>query len=265
MSLSQSVGGLGVGCLRSKNLSLLGKWKLRFLTEEHALWRTVIREFYGEDGGFYSSSSSLGGSGVWIDIIKAIKNIEAVDSNFHNSFVRKVVDGTNTSFWHDPWGYLVNGSWVGAWSWRIPPRRRALDDLISLTSSLDSVMLSSGGCDKCLGFHHKWNSWIPRKVNVMVWKSSLNRLATCPNLMARGVYLLSSACPFCDLVSEDIEHVLVKCPRVSLIWRKVWSWWNLPTPVSFPSFSIMDVACGHIPRSGCASLAKAMNRVFRVA
>ncbi|GJY11301.1 putative RNA-directed DNA polymerase, eukaryota, reverse transcriptase zinc-binding domain protein [Tanacetum coccineum] len=63
------------GCLRSKNLSLLGKWKWRFLTEDHALWRTVIKEFYGDYGGFNSSSSSLG----------------------------SIADGANTSFWLDLW------------------------------------------------------------------------------------------------------------------------------------------------------------------
>ncbi|GKF61512.1 hypothetical protein Tco_0181566, partial [Tanacetum coccineum] len=100
--LDSKLDGLGVGCLRSKNLSLLGKWKWWFLIEDHALWRTVIKEFYGDDGGFNSSSSSLRSSGVWVDIIKATKNIKVVDLSFNNSFVRKVLDGANNSFWLDP-------------------------------------------------------------------------------------------------------------------------------------------------------------------
>ncbi|GJT68645.1 hypothetical protein Tco_1020125 [Tanacetum coccineum] len=49
-------GGLGVGSLRAKNLGLLGKWKWQYLTEVDALWRKVVKSFYGSDGGFGSSS-----------------------------------------------------------------------------------------------------------------------------------------------------------------------------------------------------------------
>ncbi|GKG33463.1 RNA-directed DNA polymerase, eukaryota, reverse transcriptase zinc-binding domain protein, partial [Tanacetum coccineum] len=75
--------------------------------------------------------------------------------------------------------------------------------------------------------HHKWNSWIPKKVNIVVWKASLDRLATCSNLMARGIVLPTYNCPFCGLVIEDSDHVLVRCQKVCGIWRKVWSWWSL--------------------------------------
>ncbi|GJS13545.1 RNA-directed DNA polymerase, eukaryota, reverse transcriptase zinc-binding domain protein [Tanacetum coccineum] len=135
-------------------------------------------------------------------------------------------------------GHMVNGFWVGTWSWRISPQGRALDELNSLTNILNSTILSTNGCDKwlwcydvsrtfkvksltkviesslfskhSLGSHHKWNFGIPRKVNVMVWKASLNRLATCLNLAARGVALALTNCPFCDFDTEDAEHVLIK-------------------------------------------------------
>ncbi|PWA86603.1 peroxidase 20 [Artemisia annua] len=57
--LDKDIGGLGVECLQAKNLGLLGKWKWRFLTEDKALWRIVIKEFYGEDGGFNSSLNRI--------------------------------------------------------------------------------------------------------------------------------------------------------------------------------------------------------------
>lgn len=95
----------------------------------------------------------------------------------------------------------------------------------------------------------------------MVWKASLDKLATRPNLIARGVDLPSSNCPFCDSDLEDIQHVLVECPRVSVVWRNVWSWWNLPPPTSF---SIADVAKGNLPVRGWPSLTKAINGVFQI-
>ncbi|GJZ24362.1 hypothetical protein Tco_0561821 [Tanacetum coccineum] len=40
--VSRDLGGLDVGSLRGKNLSLLGKWRWRFLMEKDAMWRKVL-------------------------------------------------------------------------------------------------------------------------------------------------------------------------------------------------------------------------------
>nr|GEV89036.1 reverse transcriptase domain, reverse transcriptase zinc-binding domain protein [Tanacetum cinerariifolium] len=127
---------------------------------------------------FCSPINLLGSNGVWIDILKATKKIEAIDLNFKNSFVkgggRLYALGSTKDCKVKDRGLVVNEDWIGSWDWCIPPRRRALDDLNVLHTSLS------------LGAHHKWNSWIPKKVNVMVWKSLLDRLATGPNVMARS-------------------------------------------------------------------------------
>ncbi|GKD34056.1 RNA-directed DNA polymerase, eukaryota [Tanacetum coccineum] len=184
-------------------------------------------------GCFCSPINFLGSNSVWIHILNATKKIEAIDLNFKNSFVRKVADGASTSFWHDPWcgdgtslkdkfprlyalelnkdcnvkdrGLVVNEAWIGSWDWRIPPRGRALDDLNALHSSLSSVLFLPNGYDKWIWSYDAVGLF--KKVNVTVWKASLDRLATRPNLVARGVALPSSICPFCDSVSEDIWNV----------------------------------------------------------
>ncbi|GJX11722.1 putative RNA-directed DNA polymerase, eukaryota, reverse transcriptase zinc-binding domain protein [Tanacetum coccineum] len=147
--LDPKFGGLGVGSLHAKNLSLLGKWKWRFLSDDKGLWRVVINEFYGSEGGFNSPLNNFKSGGIWVvDIIKAVKKIEAIDDSFRLSFMRKVVDGGSTLFWKDPWcgdGYRLmdifprlyaldsckdclvkdrwkfdNGAWCGNWNWRFP-------------------------------------------------------------------------------------------------------------------------------------------------
>nr|GEV93679.1 transposon TX1 [Tanacetum cinerariifolium] len=151
--------------------------------EEQALWRTVIKEFYGDDGGFDSHSDSQGGS-----------------------------DGENTSFWHDAWcgdGTRFKDKFHRLFFLDSSNDCKVKDRVKSLTKVIESSILSKHS----LGSHHKCNSWIPRKVNVMVWKASLNRLATRLNLAARGVALASTNCSFCDSDTEDIEHVLIKSPR----------------------------------------------------
>ncbi|GJW83659.1 RNA-directed DNA polymerase, eukaryota, reverse transcriptase zinc-binding domain protein [Tanacetum coccineum] len=73
---------------------------------------------------------------------------------------------------------------------------------------------------QAMGDHHNWNSWIPRKVNICVWRASLNGLPTRVNLSQRGVNILTSCCPFCGIVAEEIEHHTIRCPRVVAIWKK---------------------------------------------
>ncbi|GKE06573.1 RNA-directed DNA polymerase, eukaryota, reverse transcriptase zinc-binding domain protein [Tanacetum coccineum] len=161
----------------AKNLSLLCKWKWKFYSEKEALWCQVIKEFYGAVGGLSSPSNSCGIGGMWCDILKAIENIEDVDNSFKNSFVLKILSGSNSLFWKGPWcgngqrlmdiyprlfalevqkDYKINERWClisdvwgGNWAWRIPSRGRALEDLSSLISRIGDLHLSSNGRDKC--------------------------------------------------------------------------------------------------------------------
>nr|GEY68241.1 cysteine-rich receptor-like protein kinase [Tanacetum cinerariifolium] len=173
-------GGLGVGSLLAKNLSLLCKWKWRFLTKKEALRCIVITELYGADGGFSSPSNSCSIGGIWCDIVKAINKVEVVENSFKISSVLKVSSGPNTLFWRDPWcgnggrlmdtslrlfaleirvdckvnkhWSLFNGMWGGTWSWHIIPLGRALDDLSSLIGRISELHLVLNGCDKWAWF-----------------------------------------------------------------------------------------------------------------
>ncbi|GJS19833.1 RNA-directed DNA polymerase, eukaryota, reverse transcriptase zinc-binding domain protein [Tanacetum coccineum] len=309
--------GLSVG----KKMRLCDGWnkKWRFLTEKDAIWRTVIKEFYGECGGFGSLASSRGPNGIWCDIIKAVEDIEKTDPSFKRSFHIKFSNGANVSFWKDPWcqnetrlmdlfprlyaldssqdckiidrWHLVDGSWCDKWDWRRPPRGRAIGDVMDLVSTIGNLSLSSDSTDRwswskdasgiykvstlsntfqsisladCnLGVHHKWNSWIPRKVNICVWRGSLNRLPTRINLSSRGISLATTLCPFCNNEDEDLDHCLINCFRVLPVWKKVWSWWHLPPPSTFPSFGIKDIAFGTFVSNGCMLSNKAIYGVFQ--
>nr|GFC77194.1 hypothetical protein [Tanacetum cinerariifolium] len=95
--------------------------------------------------------------------------------------------------------------------------------------------------DHRVGNHHLWNSRIPWKVNIYVWRASINRLRTRANLASLGVDLDSANCLFCDNITEDLDHCVIKCPVVLPIWRKVWSWWDMVPPAVFPSFTILTL------------------------
>lgn len=66
---NQSKGGLGVGSIMSKNLSLLAKWRWRFLKESNALRVLVIKEIYGDSGGFELNRGTGLKNGIWHGII----------------------------------------------------------------------------------------------------------------------------------------------------------------------------------------------------
>ncbi|GKC13749.1 RNA-directed DNA polymerase, eukaryota, reverse transcriptase zinc-binding domain protein [Tanacetum coccineum] len=175
----------------------------------------------------------------------------------------------------------------GNWHWRRPPRGRANDDVMDLVSMIGNLYLSSASTDRwswskdasgiykvstlsniiqsislaqcSLGVHHKWNSWIPRKVNICVWRGSLNRLPTRANLSSRGIPVANTLCPFCNNKEEDIDRCLINCPCVLPIWKKVWSWWHLPPLCTFPSFDIKDIAMGMFASNGYSLSNKAMH------
>ncbi|GKA66687.1 RNA-directed DNA polymerase, eukaryota, reverse transcriptase zinc-binding domain protein [Tanacetum coccineum] len=95
------------------------------------------------------------------------------------------------------------------WLWRADAS--GIFKVKSLTTCLQNSILS--GCE--LGKHHVWNMLVPRKVNICVWRASLNRFPSPVNLISQGVPLSSSLYPFCDNEIKDIEHSLIKCSKFS--------------------------------------------------
>ncbi|GKB69052.1 hypothetical protein Tco_0930464 [Tanacetum coccineum] len=133
-------------------------------------------------------------------------------------------------------GKKVNQTWVGEWSWHIPPRRRAQDDLVALSSLLNAIVFSCNGYDK----------WFWSYDASECFKASLNRLATRPNLIARRVALPSSNCSLCELEVEDVENILVKSHNVVILVIQV-------LHVYFADFTKNNTLTGNT-RSDVASL-----------
>ena len=129
----------------------------------------------------------------------------------------------------------VNDSWVWNWKRQVEGSRNeaALDSLVSELGQvklldephswswnldddgsfsvhvtrvqLDSCLLPS--CSPCT----QWFNILPRKVNIFVWRLSLDRLPTRLNLSLRGLDIPSIVCPMCKHVMESMDHVLFGC------------------------------------------------------
>ncbi|GJR97831.1 RNA-directed DNA polymerase, eukaryota, reverse transcriptase zinc-binding domain protein [Tanacetum coccineum] len=155
--------------------------------------------------------------------------------------------------------------WNWCWDWVANPRGRSLgelEDCISLVRdhvpSRDGTdswkwMLEDGGFsvkvlkemvdEKVLGLRSqveetKWCRIVPRKVNVFMWRLKCDRIPVRTLLDNIGMDLHSTLCPHCEEAIEIIDHSMVRCKIVCLVWSNICAWWNIG---SFVASSVQDV------------------------
>ncbi|XP_071719247.1 uncharacterized protein [Rutidosis leptorrhynchoides] len=80
------------------------------------------------------------------------------------------------------------------------------------------------GGEKFPGYH---NNFVPKKVEVFIWRARKKRLPALCELDKRGIDLNSVQCQLCDDDIETVEHALVFCKHVIEIWEKVFDWWGV--------------------------------------
>ncbi|XP_071715108.1 uncharacterized protein [Rutidosis leptorrhynchoides] len=57
------------------------------------------------------------------------------------------------------------------------------------------------------------------KINIFVWRLSLDKLATRSSLMKRGVTLGVRCTPLLRLGKEDIDHIFLNCRYIIPLWK----------------------------------------------
>lgn len=96
VSRSKEKGGLGIGNLVKRNVSLLGKWLWRFPIERESLWHAVISSKYGyQTNGWDAKQAQLFSSrNPWRDI-------SAQMNSFAPCFKLIIGNGRKVRFWED--------------------------------------------------------------------------------------------------------------------------------------------------------------------
>ena len=61
----------------------------------------------------------------------------------------------------------------------------------------------------------KWNRFIYRKVNILVWRIMMDRLLTQSNLDFRGIDVPRTKCPICNLPVKQLDHLFIRCEVVA--------------------------------------------------
>ncbi len=153
-------------------------------------------------------------------------------------------------------GVWEGEEWFWRWSWRRSLRGTEEEQLTELISLLSIVSLSTDAKDDwtwaldpggaftvrrlssmldevCLQPEistplFSWNSLIPQKVNLCVWRAVLGRLPSRTNLASRGLEIADIRCPLCQSGEETVDHIMARCSFASCLWQKVLAWWQLP-------------------------------------
>ncbi|KAL0399727.1 UNVERIFIED_CONTAM: putative mitochondrial protein [Sesamum radiatum] len=103
------------------------------------------------------------------------------------------------------WHYSKNGSFTV---------RSAYHLAVSLT---DTPCSSSRAAAETAWWRKVWPARVPNKVKVFIWRACLNALPTGVNLRKRAS-ICQVMCPLCGDGSEDVLHVLLRCPFASQVW-----------------------------------------------
>ncbi|GKB05296.1 RNA-directed DNA polymerase, eukaryota, reverse transcriptase zinc-binding domain protein [Tanacetum coccineum] len=76
----------------------------------------------------------------------------------------------------------------------------------------------------------RWCRFIPRKINILVWRALRDLTPTRWNLSRKGIEVPSLLCPLCNISPETSAHLFWSCSMVTSIWRLVFKWIDLTFP-----------------------------------
>ncbi|GJU50597.1 RNA-directed DNA polymerase, eukaryota, reverse transcriptase zinc-binding domain protein [Tanacetum coccineum] len=216
---SKAHGGLGVGSLKSFNLALLQKWGWRFLTRPHTLWVSLIKYVHGEDGGLDSARCAT--HGTWANVVASIHALHARDI-IPNNTIRPIKGGRTSGMLAAMMDDIQNvnlNSKSDSWQWLLG--KDGVFTVGETRKHIDNVMDSST----------RWNKFLLRKINVFMWRLSLDRLPHRFNLSRCGFDIDSILCPICLKTAETKGHVFSTCEFAYDVWRLVRIWCDISNSI----------------------------------
>ncbi|GJT34461.1 putative RNA-directed DNA polymerase, eukaryota, reverse transcriptase zinc-binding domain protein [Tanacetum coccineum] len=255
-------GCLNISSLKAFNLAILQKWRWRLFTSPNDLWVKVVKAFHGHEGGFNNNGCSF--KGAWANFVGSSNFLHSKDiwvgeaplSVRYNRLYS--LDQDKDCLIIDR---IINGQWHWNWSrTNIGVRNLAffrdmlneIGQLNIVTSEDTSVWnLGPNGTFTVKDARNiidqktlpslpstSWDKIISRKVNIFMWRLSLDRLLHRLNLSLRGMDILAISYSSCNANVESANHIFFECIIAYDLLKLVYKWCEIPfvKALSFEAF-----------------------------
>ncbi|GJW65591.1 retrovirus-related pol polyprotein from transposon TNT 1-94 [Tanacetum coccineum] len=202
------------------------KWSIILNSYDNGGLNIVVKAFHGHEGGFYNNGCSF--KGTWANIIGSSNFLHSKGPSLYQDqywcskscFFRELLNEIgqlNIVASEDTcvWNLGPNGTFT------VKDARNIIDQ-----KTLPSLPSTS------------WDKIIPRKVNIFMWRLSLDRLPHRLNLSLRGMDILAISCSSCNANVESANHIFFECIIASDLWKLVYRWCEIPfvQALSFEAF-----------------------------
>ncbi|XP_022007599.1 uncharacterized protein LOC110906834 [Helianthus annuus] len=213
MMKAKKLGGMGLGGICNFNLAMLSKWWWRFLSNLNELWASVVGAIH--KGNIISIPPDIP---VKKSIPSLWKDITSVETALHK-------DGINLKE-----KLVMNGN---IWNWRSDHYGEFLVKQVRF----DIDAANEDPVNRSLIF--SWNCWAPPKVNFLLWRSLIGRIASKVGLIRRGLSFILGSCSRCGLGLEDPDHIFIGCLWARSIWWNILRWMRISFPMEIGNISDM--------------------------
>ncbi|XP_071708684.1 uncharacterized protein [Rutidosis leptorrhynchoides] len=250
-------GGMNIGSLRAYNYGLLFKWLWHFINYPNSMWVMVLKALH--DKGYLPNNviRAKVGNGqsihFWKDNWLGIGPLKDKHGRlFH-------LDQDEDCSLADR---VDNENWRWVWRRDIGSRNsRLLDELVMVLgnpelsnssdkwqwamdedneytvhnthSYIDDSTFPTNDC------HARWCKFIPRKINVFMWRVALDRLPSRDMLSRRGVPIDYIGCEICTCGLESVNHVMFGCDLAMELWPDQATTPPEPNPLTLTKYEEM--------------------------
>ncbi|GJS89701.1 RNA-directed DNA polymerase, eukaryota, reverse transcriptase zinc-binding domain protein [Tanacetum coccineum] len=149
---------------------------------------------------------------------------ECWNNGWDLSWSRPITSGTNSQHLSTVLNLLSSFTLSDAedsWSWSLGSPSFTVK---CTREHIDNNILPDGGMET------RWNRYLPKKINIFIWRVLRDRLPTRWNLSRKGIDLDSLNCPICDTSVETTNHSLWFCSLATTLWHRVFVWLDIAPP-----------------------------------
>nr|GEW67511.1 hypothetical protein [Tanacetum cinerariifolium] len=235
---SKQKGGLGIRSIHALNVGLLFKWLWRFLSQSLDLWNSVIKEIHRYHRVIFYPSSYSSCLSPWSAILSFIKSLKKKGIDLLSLCSRKLRNGDSIHFLMMPprggiesfqlfdlkllVGSVVLSEHRDSWLWSLDVSKGF--SVASVQSMMDSYTPDVGPLAT------RWKKNVPIKVNIFLWRLTLNKLPFRMNLDRKGIDVDSLLCPTCQEDVEMVNHIFFNYDLAKQLWALLARWWDLDFP-----------------------------------